>query len=302
MIISGFCMQSAVFGLILTSFINLTKEKTNTNGDHVQSSLEEESGKCNFEFPQTTTELKDANDSNIKPNEEKVDLLKDVKIRPDELSQNGKEFGDVIEIEMDVVKSSSKDSKLEESNNLDNYEHQIESSVASKKGSSNSLRDTKWRFLYDALFYCIVIHMCTCTASLFSFTFMIMDFAKTKGFEDDSTGTFFFFVMYVSSMGGRLSAAVLGFVPNIHSNYILGFYGSLGSIGLVFLSFVTDYTEIIGVLIIIGVSFGGVIAINPRVVIDLHSVDTNTYALVLGATCSLEGFFDLIVPIIVGKE
>ncbi|XP_012943339.1 uncharacterized protein LOC101862066 [Aplysia californica] len=162
------------------------------------------------------------------------------------------------------------------------------------------LRLSKWKFMVDPLFVLFVANVGFGLGSFFSFFIMLVDFAKTKGFDGDKEGIFFIFLVVTTSLFARIIAGFVNLHPACHSVLIMVGFSALTSFTFLILAHVTRYYAVVCVLAVTGLGLGGVLGIFLKVPLDIPSVGTESYALALGVISTVEGIFDVSVPVILG--
>ncbi|CAL1533188.1 unnamed protein product [Lymnaea stagnalis] len=161
-------------------------------------------------------------------------------------------------------------------------------------------KTSEWRFLTDPMYILYLMFLGTCLSSIFACYILLMDLSKTKGFTDESTGVLFIMITAIASLCGRVLVGFMNLTPRLHSFVILCSFGGAASVAMTLLGSVTDFAVIVSCLLVIGSGIGGMFAIYPKCILDLSTVDSRSYPLALGFTCTSEGIFDFFIPITIG--
>lgn len=164
----------------------------------------------------------------------------------------------------------------------------------------DELKSSKWRFMVDPVFLLFLAFLGVTLSSILACYVLLMDLATTIGFSE-STGVLFILITAVANLCGRIVSGLMNLAPRLHSFVIICLFGALASLAMAMLGVVTDFGLIVVCLVLLGSGIGALASIYPKCVLDLKTVDSNSYPLALGITCTAEGFFDFLIPITIGK-
>ncbi|KAH9513675.1 hypothetical protein Btru_041783 [Bulinus truncatus] len=161
------------------------------------------------------------------------------------------------------------------------------------------LNSSDWNFIRDPMYLLYLLCLGITLSSLFACYILLMDVARTKHF-DQPTGAIFILAAAMANLGGRLLVCLLNLSQRIHSFMILCMFGGAASVALILLGFMTEFVSIVACLVIIGAGIGGMVSIYPKCALDISTACHGSYPLALGVTCTSEGIFDFMIPIVIG--
>ncbi|XP_050389574.2 uncharacterized protein LOC126808696 [Patella vulgata] len=164
--------------------------------------------------------------------------------------------------------------------------HRLEKEVVTAK--------EKMKLMCRPEFITAVVCVFTAFSAANGFLFIIVDYANTK----DQNGVFFLFLMTIISTCGRLAFGFLNLLSFFNSRILLTIAAILSGGSLICLGFVTQYARILGILVVLGFSYGGQIGIYGVVILDL--VGPQTFSLALGLCATLNGTGSAIGGVIYG--
>ncbi|XP_059155905.1 uncharacterized protein LOC131940976 [Physella acuta] len=163
----------------------------------------------------------------------------------------------------------------------------------------DELKSSKWRFMIDPVFLLFLAFLGVTLSSILACYVLLMDLATNIGFSE-STGVLFILITAVSNLCGRIVSGLMNLAPRLHSFVIICLFGGLASLAMAMLGVVTDFGLIVACLVLLGSGIGALASIYPKCILDLKTVDSDSYPLALGITCTAEGFFDFVIPITIG--
>lgn len=277
--ISGLTLQTVIMGLVMTSHVKRSISDRNISSADEFDRTESRSFRNN-----QTTDVKNSKSEGS----------------PQGCDNDGTMYDHCDDHESELMSKQPIDMELCEQEERDINTKQ-EPLLRRLRAVPQLIKKSNWNFVFDFYYILILINLCTCMPSVLSFIMFTMDYAKDRGFTDDSTGVFFLFVIFICSMGGRLLIGVLNMVPFLHSIILMGIYGMIAGSSLIVLGSVTQYSMIVGFLVVLGIGAGGAIAIYTKTVLDVDSVTMTTYPLALGLAGTMEGILDCVLPIFIGE-
>ena len=180
----------------------------------------------------------------------------------------------------------------------------LDSSASDLKLAQSSLsvsnaKQSPWRFLLDPLAWSIFAFLGLVLGVQFSTQMLAMDIADTKGFPEQ--GLLLVLVGILSGLVGKAMSGVFGLCRSLSSFMVLAASGVIGSGALAMMGCVSGLTETVVSMSVIGLSLGFIVSVFPKCFLDLRSMDQASYPLALGMGNTVEGVFDFLIPILVGK-
>ncbi|RUS71445.1 hypothetical protein EGW08_020795 [Elysia chlorotica] len=160
------------------------------------------------------------------------------------------------------------------------------------------IKQSPWRFLLDPLAWSVLAYLGLVLAVLFTTQMLTMDLANNKGFPEHGL-----LILMVSTLSGLVAKALSGLVAlrlDLSSFVCVAVSGIVGSGALAMLGNVTSLAATLVSMTVIGLCLGVIVSVFPKCLLDLKSVDSNSYPLALGSGNTMEGVFDFVLPILVG--
>ena len=161
------------------------------------------------------------------------------------------------------------------------------------------LKHSPWKFLLDPLAWAVLIYLGPGLAGIFSAQLLVMDIAENKGFPEH--GLTLVTAVVIAGLVGKVLSGVLSLCRTLSSFVLLAAVGVLGSGTIFLLGSVSSLPATVASISGLGLSLGMTVSVFPKCFLDMSSVDVASYPLALGVASTMEGIFDLLCPVLVGK-